>query len=53
LQDTELGRRYGRWEVKEVNEVHEVDEMKEAKRRMRETYGLGCDAVDNSRPMVS
>ena len=38
--------------MKKVNEVDEVDEIKEAKRRMREAYGLGGDAVDNSRPMV-
>jgi hypothetical protein len=49
LQDTELGRRYGRWEMKEVKEV----EIKEAKRKMRETCGLGGGAVDNSRPMLA
>jgi hypothetical protein len=52
LQDTELGRRYGRWEMKEVKEVDEVSEIREAKRRMGETYGLGERAVDNSRPML-
>jgi len=31
--------------MKEVNEADEVSEIKEAKRRMRETYGLGGDAI--------
>jgi len=29
LQDTELGRRYGRWDAKEVYEVQEAKEVKE------------------------
>jgi hypothetical protein len=53
LQDTELGRRYGRWEMKEINEAGEVDEIKEAKRRMGETSGIGGAAIDKSRPMLA
>jgi len=48
LQDTELGRRYGRWEMKKINEAGEVDEIKEAKRRMGETSGIGGAAIDES-----
>jgi hypothetical protein len=52
LQDTQIGRRYGRWEMKEANEVDEVSEVREVKRRMGETRGPGEGAVDISRPML-
>jgi hypothetical protein len=40
LQDTELGRRYGRWETKEVKEVEEAKEIKEGERKRQIAWDL-------------
>jgi hypothetical protein len=51
LRDTELGRRYGRWEIKkakEIDEVKEVEELESASDR----DGFGGGSIEKSRLML-